>query len=209
MLNEYYQLFISWIELHASWAELIVFFIALVESLAIVGLLVPGVAMMFAAGALIGNETLSFFPVCLAAVLGAIAGDGISFWLGRHYHVQLLEMWPLRHHPKLVDNGVHFFHRHGAISVMLGRFFGPIRAIIPFIAGMLDMSVKQFVAVNIASALFWAPAYLIPGILFGHSLQEATEMTQRVVLIIVVSIIISWTLFRFIQFLRRQNRENR
>lgn len=205
MLNEYYQLFISWIELHSNWAGLIVFVIALTESLAIVGLLVPGVAMMFAAGALIGNDTLSFAPICFAAILGAIAGDGISFWLGRHYHSPLLASWPLRGHPKLVDNGTNFFHRHGAISIMLGRFFGPIRAIIPFIAGMLDMSPKQFVAVNVASALLWAPAYLIPGMLFGNSLQEATEVTQKVILVIIGAIIVSWTLFRLIQFLRRQN----
>ncbi|RLA19071.1 MAG: hypothetical protein DRQ61_03275 [Gammaproteobacteria bacterium] len=205
MLSEYYQLFISWIELHSSWAELIVFLIALAESLVIVGLLIPGVAMMFAAGALIGTGTLSFSPICLAAILGAIAGDGISFWLGRHYHVQLLAIWPLSGHPKLVESGTHFFHRHGAISVMLGRFFGPIRAIIPFIAGMLDMSAKQFVTVNVVSALLWAPAYLIPGVLFGSSLEEATEMTQKVVLALIVSIIVGWTLFRFVQFLRRQN----
>ena len=207
MLNEYYQLFISWIELHSSWAELIVFVVALVESLAIVGLLVPGVAMMFAAGALIGNDTLSFGPICLAAILGAIAGDGISFWLGRHYHAPLLASWPLRNYPKLVGHGTQFFHRHGAISIMLGRFFGPIRAIIPFIAGMLDMSAKQFLAVNIASALLWAPAYLIPGILFGHSLQEATEMTQKVVLVLIAAIVVSWSLFRFVQFLRRRRSE--
>ncbi len=204
MLNEYYQLFISWIELHSNWAELIVFVVALAESLAIVGLLVPGVAMMFAVGALIGSDTLSFTPICLAAILGAIAGDGVSFWLGRYYHGPLLACWPLRNYPKLVDHGTQFFHRHGAISIMLGRFFGPIRAIIPFIAGMLDMSAKQFFAVNVASALLWAPAYLIPGILFGHSLQEATAMTQKVVLVLIAVIVVSWSLFRFVQFMRRR-----
>ncbi len=204
MLSEYYQLFINWIELHSSWAGLIVFFIALAESLAIVGILIPGVAMMFAAGALIGNDTLSFAPICLAAILGAIAGDGISFWLGRHYHLPLLAAWPLRDYPKLVESGTHFFHRHGPISIMLGRFFGPIRAIIPFIAGMLDMSPKQFAIVNIASAILWAPAYLVPGVLFGNSLQEASEMTQKVVLAIISTIVVGWTLFRFVQFLRRQ-----
>jgi undecaprenyl-diphosphatase len=90
---------------------------------------------------------------------------------------------------------------------MLGRFFGPIRAIIPFIAGMLDMSPKQFLAVNIASALLWAPAYLIPGMLFGNSLQETTEMTQKVVLVRVTAIAASWALFRFVQFVRRRRSE--
>lgn len=200
MLNEYYQLFSSWIETHAEWAELLVFLIALIESLAVIGLLVPGVAMMFAAGALIGSDTLSFFPICLAAMIGAVAGDGISFWLGRHYHIPLLASWPLRDHPKIVEQGTHFFHRHGAISVLLGRFFGPIRAIIPLIAGMLDMPVRQFVVVNIISAILWAPTYLIPGMLFGNSLQQASEMTQKVVLILVAVILLGWGLFRLIQY---------
>lgn len=203
MLADYYAIFVEWIQLHSAWAEAIVFLVAMVESLAIVGLLVPGVVMMFAAGALIGSDTLSFTPICFAAILGAIAGDWISFWLGRHYHTPLLNSWPLRDHPKLIEHGIHFFHKHGAISVMLGRFFGPVRAVIPLIAGMLDMSVKQFVAVNVASAILWAPAYLIPGILFGDSLQKASEMTQKVVLGLVVAIAVCWSLFRLIQYLRR------
>ncbi len=207
MLNEYYQLFSNWIGAHAEWAELLVFLIALVESLAVVGLLVPGVAMMFAAGALIGSDTLGFFPICLAAMAGAVAGDGISFWLGRHYHGPLLASWPLRNHPKLIEQGIHFFHRHGAISVLLGRFFGPIRAVIPLIAGMLDMSVKQFAVVNVVSAVLWAPAYLIPGMLFGGSLQQASEMTQKVVLVLVAVISVGWGLFRYVQYRRRVRAE--
>ena len=52
---------LAWVALHPVWAGLIVFLVAMAESLAIVGVIVPGVAMMFGIGALIAAVTSKSF----------------------------------------------------------------------------------------------------------------------------------------------------
>ena len=62
-----------------------VFLVAFSESLALVGLIVPGTMIMFGIGAIISAGGLELVHVLVLAAAGAIAGDGISYWLGRHY----------------------------------------------------------------------------------------------------------------------------
>jgi membrane protein DedA with SNARE-associated domain/membrane-associated phospholipid phosphatase len=175
---------------HAGVAYFIVFAIALAESLAVIGVLVPGVAIMLIAGALIGNGVLAFWPACLLAIAGAILGDSLSFWLGRHYKARLRCLWPFSRHPAPLARGIDFFSRHGAKSVVLGRFVGPMRAMVPLVAGMLEMPTRRFLAANIASALAWGPLYLAPGILFGASLKLAAEAATGLLFIAVALLVL-------------------
>ncbi|SMF95617.1 LssY C-terminus [Methylomagnum ishizawai] len=183
----------GWIVQHPQLAGFVVFLTALAESLAVVGLLVPGVAMMFAAGALIGAGALGFGPVCAYAVAGAIVGDGLSFWLGRHYRGRLLSVWPFSRYPGMVERGMAFFRRHGGSGVLFGRFVGPVRAVIPLVAGMMDMPGRHFLTVNIVSALLWAPAYLLPGMAFGASMELAARITERLVALALVLLAALWS----------------
>jgi len=174
----------AWIAANPAWAGVGVFLIAFFESLALVGLVLPGAAMMFGIGALVGTDTLPLWPTLVWAAAGAIAGDGISFWLGRTYHMRLKTLWPLRNHPELIANATHFFYRHGGKSILLGRFIGPIRPVIPAVAGMLEMSPKRFLIANVISGVLWAPVYVFPGILFATSLGLASEVASRLAVVI-------------------------
>lgn len=184
--------FYGWIAQHPHFAGLAVFLIALAESLAVVGLLVPGVAMMFAAGALVGAGALAFGPICAYAVAGAIAGDGLSFWLGWHYRQRLNALWPFTRYPGMIDSGVAFFRRYGGRSVLFGRFVGPVRAVIPLVAGMLAMPVRRFIAINVLSALLWGPAYLLPGMAFGASVDLASQVTGRLAALLIALLAVLW-----------------
>ena len=168
-----------------------IFLVSLSESLAVIGLLIPGTVVMFGIGAVVASGSIGLIPTMVAAITGAIVGDGISYWLGHHYHQGLKKMWPFNRYPQMLIKGEHFFHRHGSKSVLLGRFVGPVRPVIPVIAGMLGMNPPQFYVVNVLSAIGWAIAYIIPGVLFGTSLAVAGAVSTRlVVLILLVSIII-------------------
>ncbi len=194
-MSELLAQLVQWISENPLWAGLAVFFVAFSESVALFGLLVPGVVAMFGFGALIATGTLEFWPVFWWAVAGAIAGDGLSFWLGHHYQDRLRELWPFNHHPKTLERGIAFFQRYGGKSVAIGRFFGPVRAIIPLVAGMLGMSPWRFLTANLISALAWAPAYLLPGIVFGASLELASEVAFRLVLLLLLLLLLAWLLF--------------
>jgi undecaprenyl-diphosphatase len=154
--------------------------------LAIVGLVVPGAAFMIGTGIFVGLGALSFWPVFFAAILGAIVGDGVSYWLGHHYRDQLRHVWPFSRHPELLSRAEKFFHRHGGKSVVLARFVGPMRPVIPVVAGMLGMRPQLFYGVNILSALIWAPAHLLPGLAFGTSLALAGVIAERLVALILL-----------------------
>lgn len=181
---------LEWTRQHPDWTEFAVFGVAFGESLAVVGLLLPGVFLLFGAGALIALGVLDMWTTLAYAALGASLGDGVSYWLGRHYHQRLRVMWPLRHYPVLLNRGVDFFYRHGGKSILLGRFIGPLRPFIPAVAGMLGMSAWRYIAINIVSALAWAPVYILPGMVFGASLDLAGEVAGRLVMLVVLLIVV-------------------
>ena len=194
---------LNWISLHPQAFIVAVFFIALMESLVVLGLLIPGAALLFGAGALMATGTLPIMPIMLSASAGAIIGDFISFLVGHHYQQRLRIIWPFRHYPRLVNRGVDFFVRHGGKSVFMARFIGPIRPIVPAIAGMMTMSVTRFLAVDLVASLLWAPVYLLPGMVFGASLGLAAEVAGRLVVLLVVIAGIAWLGFWLVSTLIR------
>ena len=128
--------------------------------------------------------------------MGAIAGDGMSFWLGGRYKERIVQMWPFSKHPEVLEAGQRFFRKQGAKSVVLARFIGPLRAIVPVVAGMLGMPPVRFYAMNVLSALLWAPAHILPGVVFGASVLLAGAVSFRLVVILALLVCIVWLSFR-------------
>ncbi len=200
MLADNLNTLLVWLQHHPLPALVFVFLVAFSESLLIVGLIMPGAALMVGFGALIALGALPADTVLIAAIAGAIAGDGLSYWLGRHYKQALKTRWPFSAYPTLFQRGETFFHRHGGKSVMLGRFVGPLRPVVPAIAGMLAMPRSRFFVINVISACLWAPLYLLPGYLFGLSVEVASEFAGRFLLLLAALIGGLW----FILFILRQ-----
>ena len=102
---------LDWVRTHPYWAGGLVFLISFAESLAVVGILVPGVAMMFGVGAIIATGAADFWTMCAWAAAGAILGDGLSYWVGRRYRDRLRGIWPFGKHPQMLEQGERFFPR--------------------------------------------------------------------------------------------------
>ncbi len=154
---------VQFIAHHAAWTFPIMFATAFGESLVFVSLVFPGTTIMIAAGLLVPGGTIHLLPLLSGAILGAILGDGASWWLGSRFGDQLKARWPFTRYPNLLAQGEVLFRRYGNVSVFVGRFFGPFRATVPLIAGIMRMPPLQFWIANIASAIIWAPALLLPG----------------------------------------------
>lgn len=210
-MTELLELLLEWIRSHPIWSGVIVFLVSFAESLAIVGMIVPGVVIMIGAGTLIAAGAADFWVICAWAVAGAIAGDGLSYWLGRRYQAQLRQRWPFSRYPRSLDRGEQFFRKYGGISVAFARFFGPGRATVPLVAGMLAMPPLAFLAANVGSALLWAPAYLLPGVALGASLEIASEVALRLALLLVLLIglmwFAGWTAHRLFSLLQPRSRD--
>ncbi|HEY3598237.1 MAG TPA: VTT domain-containing protein [Paraburkholderia sp.] len=180
---------------HAGWALAIVFLAAFFEAVAFVGTFVPGSTAMFIAGALVGTGSLNLGWLLVCAIAGAVAGDGMSYWIGHRYKDTIAGLWPFRSHPKLLENGHQYFAKHGSKSVIFARFAAPLRAIVPVVAGMLDMPPARFYAMNLLSALLWAPAHILPGVVFGASIQLAGDVSFRLVAALAIVVGVVWLIF--------------
>jgi membrane protein DedA with SNARE-associated domain len=184
---------LNWLNANPAWGFTLVFLVAFFESLVLIGILLPGMLILFGVGALIGLGILDLTPMWIAATTGAVLGDGMSYALGYRLRGHLLDVWPFSRYPGLMERGTRFFHRHGAKSVVAGRFIGPLRPIIPAVGGMMGMVPSRFLAVNVSACIIWAPSFLLPGMLFGASLEVASQYTGRLTVMLVILLVILWT----------------
>ncbi len=162
---------IHFIQEHQAIAPIVVGLLAFGESLAVISLLVPATVILFAVGFAINGSGLNFWVIWLSASSGAFLGDWVSYVFGFHFKAKTFTIWPISKHPQLISKGQKFFRRYGILSVFFGRFFGPIRAVIPLIAGVFAMPWTTFQLSNAASALIWAFGLLAPGAGLGYYFQ--------------------------------------
>ena len=162
----------------SEYTYLLIFGIAFLETLLLVGFFFPGSVALLAIGGLIASGTLELWPTLFWAFLGAVIGDNISFWIGVYFKEPLHHSWLYARHKEAFLKGEEFFHQYGTYSLVLGRFVGPIRAVIPTIAGSLGMSGKLFFVVNVLSALVWAPVYILPGYFMGDLYKHLDQYLE-------------------------------
>jgi membrane protein DedA with SNARE-associated domain len=163
-LNGWIEAGIQWLRVNQSWLAPAVFVLAFLESVAFVSLLVPSTIILGLLGVVIGAGDLPFWPAFLAAVVGAILGDWLSYWIGYRYRNEVKTMWPLNKQPELFERGEAFFRKYGAPGYFVGRFIGPLRAVFPLICGISAMRMLTFQSVNVVSAILWAGGYLGLGV---------------------------------------------
>ena len=89
----------EWLQVHQDWLALMIGVIAFLESVAVIGLLLPGVVMLFTAASLAGGGALNIWVMLFAGFLGAVLGDGLSFILGQVFHDRIRNWWPFRRTP--------------------------------------------------------------------------------------------------------------
>lgn len=208
-MSEIVSPLLQWLNDNPGLAGLVTFTISAGESVAIIGTIVPGSIMMTALGALAGAGVIPLWSTVFWAILGAIVGDGISYWIGHYFKNRLPNVWPFRNYPNMLKSGEKFFHKYGSMSVFIGRFVGPVRALVPLVAGMLGMKPLQFTIANVASAIGWAPMYMLPGILLGAAALElppdiALHVMLVLLLITLFILLCLWFIYKFLQLIHNR-----
>ncbi len=162
-IDSYFHQIVEFVRAHEAWAAPIVFCLAFGESLAFISLLIPAWGALVAIGYLIGPSGINFWPVWIAGSLGAACGDWLSYWVGIKLGPPVAHVWPLSRHPDLLPRGERFMKHWGIPGIFIGRFFGPLRAAVPLVAGILAMPYWQFQIANFTSAFVWAAVLLTLG----------------------------------------------
>lgn len=163
--------------------------------MAVIGVVIPGSITMTAIGLLVGTNVIPAGSTFLWGICGAILGDEVSYLIGRYYKVHLHKIWPFKKHPEFLEKSEVFFSKHGGKSVFIGRFFGPMRSMIPMVAGMLKMNQSRFLIAAIPSASIWAVMYIMPGVLLGAlSMELPPKIATQFALVALLAIAIFWGL---------------
>lgn len=164
-----------------SWAIPIAFLVAFGESLCFLSIVWPGWAILTGLAFLLaasGVGTPILIATILAAGLGGVVGYSISYWVGHYFKDSIGNVWPFTTHPNLIPRGEEFFDEHGLWSVFLGHFVGPVRAVIPVVAGMFSMPQVPFQIANVASAFVWAVWVILWPVLFVTYQQPIFEFMR-------------------------------
>jgi membrane-associated protein len=203
---------IAFVSDHQALAYVTLFLAAFLEAIPIVGSVIPGTTVILALSALIPGGDLELQWVLLAAILGAVIGDGGSFWIGHRRQREILTTWPFSNYPRLVAQSEAFFHRFGTLAIFLARFVAPIRAVVPITAGALDVPPSRFFAVNIPAIVLWACAHVLPGVFavelihrYGGIPHHSHIAKPIWIALVVVGSVLTWLVIRSV----RRRRESR
>jgi membrane protein DedA with SNARE-associated domain len=153
----------------------VVFLAAIIEAVAVLGIIVPGTPILMAVTGAAAMAGQPMEPFLALSIVGAVLGDFFSFWLGRRFSDRLHGVWPFAHWPMMMANAEWFFDRYGLYSVALCRFVPVLRSTVPLVAGMAGMRQRRFVLANVVSAFVWAPLHIYPAQLAGLSLGRLRE----------------------------------
>lgn len=188
---------------YQAYALLILFLLTFAESVAVLGLLVPGTALMFSFGVLIGAEQMGFWAACLTATAAGLAGDSLSYLAGRQFRPQL-EGWTwLSRQQKELNKISNALENNVWLAIVAGRFIGPSRPLLPLLAGMLQLAPSRYFPAATLASLVWPIAYFLPGILAGVAWQlKGTNLTLFYSLLagsVVLAVLSSYLLKKHLQ----------
>jgi len=184
----------------------VVLLVSMLESLVLVGVIVPGAILVVFAGALAAKGYFDLGDLIWFAAAGAVLGDGISFMLGKRGAGLFNETNRILK-ASYLEAGQKFFLKHGAKSIFLGRFIGLIRAVIPFVAGLSGMDAKRFYLWNILSAFGWAVSHLLAGYFLGEAWKLVEVWSSRAGIFLAAVMLVIFCVILLKRFIVKQGKQ--
>src|SRR5690606_23755129 len=126
MQSAWFDATIAWITAHPLAAGGLVFLIAFCDALAVVGIVVPTLPLLFAVGACTGLGHIVGPSGVACAALGAFAGDAVGDWIGHRWGPAMRELWLFRRRPQLLGRGEGVVRRDGTKGLVIARFVGAV-----------------------------------------------------------------------------------
>lgn len=175
-----------------------------------VGVPVPAMPLLLAAGALAGTGHLNFFASLFWAGLGAVAADTIWFQLGRHKGIKILQLLcRISLEPdSCVRRTENIFSKQGARSLLVAKFLPGLGIVTPPLAGIFHMKLRRFLLFDALGSLFWAGAYVGLGYVFSGQIERVAARLASLggwLLVLVVAALAAYIAYKFVarqRFLR-------
>lgn len=154
---------LAFIKAHRQWAVPVVALISFAESIIFLSWILPASVVLIGVGAVVAVGELDPLSIIAAATVGAALGEWASYAIGRWMKGGIVTIWPISRHPHLVQRGEHLVKAWGYAGIFVAKFIGPLRGIVPMIAGVFRMNQLRFQLANWTSSLLWAVFWMAPG----------------------------------------------
>ncbi|HEY4512289.1 MAG TPA: bifunctional DedA family/phosphatase PAP2 family protein [Candidatus Paceibacterota bacterium] len=182
------------------WGYTILFVITLLESIPILGIVIPGQTIVILAGFLVRLKILAFWPAALVASVGAVIGDLIGFFLGRRFGKAVKnpeKMFGIK--KEQLQKTQEIIETHSIKTIFFGRLNSLTRTFMPFAAGMSNVANKKFLFADSISAIIWAVFSIVVGYIFGRSFEAAALFIGKFALIATVLVVVIILILRYLK----------
>jgi membrane-associated protein len=154
----------------SDWSYAIIFAVAMVDAFFP---LVPSETTVIAAGVLAANGDLRLELVLIAAAAGAIAGDNVTFWLGKTVGERLAEKIFIGTRKRHLDRAHKMVEERGGYLIVIGRFIPAGRTAVTFAAGSLDWAWRRFIVYDVAAGVIWGSYASLLGYFGGKAFEDS------------------------------------
>jgi membrane protein DedA with SNARE-associated domain len=139
-----------------------------------IGLPVPTIPLLLAAGAIAGTGQMNFFTSLLFCLAATLTADSIWYQLGRRRGIRILQLLcKISLEPdSCVRRTEGVFAKQGARSLLLAKFIPGLGTVAPPLAGIFHMRAWRFLLFDGLGALLWAGSYLGLGFAFSGELER-------------------------------------
>jgi len=168
-----------------------------------VGLPIPAVPVLLAAGALAGAGKMNVAWAILLGFVACLIGDLIWYYLGRYRGRQVLGLLcRISLEPdSCVRRTEDFFIRHGMRSLIFAKFIPGLSTVTPALAGLFDVNIGRFFLYNGLGALLWTVAFVMPGYLFSNQLERVAAHAARFVssaVVLLAALLVLYVMYKYI-----------
>ena len=183
---------------YGGWTYGILFLIIFVETGLVIMPLLPGDSLLFAAGALVAGaltggvvpQSISLLPLLVVAIVAAILGDSVNYWIGRKLRNRVLDGRKIRFvKQEHLDKTHAFYEKHGPKTIILARFVPIVRTFAPFVAGVGEMTYATFMTYNVVGGVSWVLIGVLAGYWFGGLAVVQHNFELVLIGIVVVSVL--------------------
>lgn len=132
----------------------------------------PGDGLLFSAGVISASTALNvawLIPILItAAVLGNLTNYVVGSYFGKNLE-KSNNRFVVKYLMKYIIQTRRFYDKHGAKSIIIGRFFPVIRTYIPFFAGLSGFKYHSFLVNTIIGSVLWVPFFTLTGYFIGEN----------------------------------------
>ena len=169
---------------------LLLFLIVFLETGLVVTPILPGDSLLFAAGAFAALGHLRLWPLFFLLCVAAILGDTVNYAIGARIGPKVFSYSKSRFfNPDHLKKTHEFYEKYGGKTIIIARFVPIVRTFAPFVAGVGQMSYRQFIGYNVIGGVLWVSICVFAGYFFGNLPVVKKNFSVVVIVIVLISLL--------------------